>query len=386
MTTKTKIKFDDLKLTAKTLEALSRLNITTPTSVQRRTIPPMLEWRDVICKAPTGTGKTLAFGIPIVEHIDKDCKDLQAVILAPTRELALQIGDDMGNLAVTRPWLETAVIYGGQSINVQTSRLKRKPRIVVATPGRMIDHVKRRNVFLGDVEMLILDEADRMLDMGFIRDVRYLMDRMNRVSQIAMFSATLSRSVMDISYLYQRHAVEITIMEEGLDKPDISEFVMRANGAERIDILAELLQHKEFERTMIFVNMKQSATMVVNKLKAKKLNVCEIHGDVRQKQREKVLSRFRKGNLNVLVATDVAARGLDIDDVDLIVNYDLPNENENYIHRIGRTGRARKKGIALTFLSPTGDARLNEIMRFADSEPDFVETADELIQATAGDS
>jgi len=373
--------FQKMGLSSETLEALDQIKIITPTSVQQRTIVPMLGWHDIIARAPTGTGKTLAFGIPIVEHIEKNRRELQAVILAPTRELAIQIADDLKSLTYNRPWLETVVVYGGQSIRRQMEALKRKPQIVVATPGRLIDMLKRRALRLDLVEMCILDEADRMVDMGFVRDVRFILDKMRRVSQIAMFSATLSRSVMDISYLYQREPVEILVPEEGIDKPDISEFVMRANGAERIDALTELFSAGVFDRTMIFVNMRQSASMVVSKLKAKKIGVDEIHGDIRQNQRERVLSRFRKGNLPVLVATDIAARGLDIDDIDLVVNYDLPTENENYLHRIGRTGRARKKGVALTFLAPTGDQRLHEIMRAVDSEPTFVDNPAALIAA-----
>lgn len=372
--------FDQLPLSLETLDAIDRLGFTRPTSVQQRTIGPMLGWHDIIARAPTGTGKTLAFGIPIVEHLEKGRRELQAVILAPTRELALQIGDDMRMLTVSRDWIETVVVYGGQSIRTQIEALKRKPQIVVATPGRLIDHMRRRTLRVDDVEVCVLDEADRMVDMGFVKDVRFILDRMYRVSQIAMFSATLSRAVMDISYIYQREPVEILVPQEGIDKPDIREFVMRANGAERIDLLASLFADKRVDRTMIFVNMKQSATMVADKLKAKKFDVDAIHGDVRQNQREKVLSRFRKGNLPILVATDVAARGLDIDDVDLVVNYDLPLENENYLHRVGRTGRARKKGMALTFLSPSGDDRLREIMRAVDSEPVFLTEVSDLFK------
>lgn len=370
--------FAELPISEDTKAAIEALGFTEPTSIQQRTILPMLGWHDVIARAPTGTGKTLAFGIPIVEHIEQAQRDVQAVILAPTRELALQIGDDLNQITRTRPWLETVVIYGGQSIRTQITSLRRKPQIIVATPGRLIDHLKRGTVRIDAVEMCVLDEADRMVDMGFVKDVRFILDRMKRVSQIAMFSATLSRAVMDISYLYQREPVEIYVSQEGIDKPDINEYVMRANGVERIQVLTTLFASGQFDRTMIFVNMRQSATMVTNKLKARKLNVDTIHGDISQSQRERVLSRFRKGNLAILVATDVAARGLDIDDVDLVVNYDLPMENENYLHRIGRTGRARKKGIALTFLSPTGDARLQEIMHYVRSEPQFIESVEAI--------
>ncbi|HHV41741.1 MAG TPA: DEAD/DEAH box helicase [Clostridiaceae bacterium] len=353
--------FKDLDLSKETLDVLSRMGISTPSTVQREAIPPMMAWYDVMAKAPTGTGKTLAFGIPIIEHIEKETQATQALILSPTRELALQIGQDLSYLARTRPWIEVVVLYGGQPIRNQMKALRRKPQIVVATPGRLIDHLKRHNLNLNQVEMVILDEADRMLDMGFVRDVRFILDKMPRVSQIAMFSATFSRDVMDISYLYQREPIEIVVEESGKDKPDISEYVLQANGEERIIAIRTILNKADIQRGIVFVNMRQSADMVAKKLRQRKINAAAIHGDIRQQQRERVLSNFRQGKLRVLVATDVASRGLDISNVDIIFNYDLPLENENYIHRIGRTGRAGKSGIAVTFLAPNALERLKEI-------------------------
>lgn len=360
--------FRDLGLSDLTLDVLGRMGITVPTSVQQQAIPPMMRWYDVMAKAPTGTGKTLAFGIPIIEHIEKHRRSLQALILSPTRELALQIGQDLSRFAVNRPWIEVAVLYGGQPIRTQIEALRRKPQIAVATPGRLIDLLRRRSLRLDEVEIAILDEADRMLDMGFIKDVRFILDKMPRVSQIAMFSATFSREVMDISYLYQREPVEIRVEEIGQDKPDIKEYLLPANGAERITAIRKILSLADVKRGIVFVNMKQSADMVVKKLRRLKINAAAIHGDIRQQQRERVLSNFRKGNLRVLVATDVASRGLDIENVDIVFNYDLPLENENYIHRIGRTGRAGKSGIAVTFLSPGGGDRLDTIAQMTGAQ------------------
>lgn len=360
--------FRELGLSDSTLDVLSRMNITVPTSVQQQAIPPMMGWYDVMAKAPTGTGKTLAFGIPIIENIEQHRRALQALILSPTRELAIQIGQDLSHLAITRPWIEIAVLYGGQPIRTQIKALRRKPQIAVATPGRLIDLLRRRSLQLDEVEIAILDEADRMLDMGFIKDVRFILDKMPRVSQIAMFSATFSREVMDISYLYQREPVEIRVEEIGQDKPDIKEYLLPANGAERITAIKKILSLADVKRGIVFVNMKQSADMVVKKLRRLKINAAAIHGDIRQQQRERVLSNFRKGNLRILVATDVASRGLDIENVDIVFNYDLPLENENYIHRIGRTGRAGKSGIAVTFLSPSGEDRLDTIAQMTGAE------------------
>jgi len=368
--------FNEFDLSQPTLEMLSRMGFSKPTTVQLEAIPPMLDWYDVMAKAPTGTGKTLAFGIPLMEHLEKKQRNVQALILAPTRELALQIGEDLSQLAITRPWVEVAVIYGGQSIRTQINTLNRKPQIVVGTPGRLIDMLKRRHLRLDQVESVVLDEADRMLDMGFVNDVRYILDKMPRVSQIAMFSATFSRAVMDISYLYQREPVEIVIEEIGLDKPNINEYVLHANGSERIMAIRKILSKGELKQGIVFVNTKQSADMVAKKLRDKKINAAAIHGDISQNHRERVLSKFRKGNLHVLVATDVASRGLDIDDVDVIFNYDLPLENENYIHRIGRTGRAGKHGIAVTFLSPSGKDRLDEISHMTGAKLKEIEDLD----------
>ena len=368
--------FEQFNLSEPTLEMLSRMGFSKPTTIQLEAIPPMLDWYDVMAKAPTGTGKTLAFGIPIMEHLEKNHRSAQALILAPTRELALQIGEDLSQLAISRPWAEVAVIYGGQAIRTQINTLNRKPQIIVGTPGRLIDMLKRRHLRLGQVESVVLDEADRMLDMGFVSDVRYILDKMPRVSQISMFSATFSRAVMDISYIYQREPVEITIEEKGQDKPNIKEFVLHANGAERIIAVKKILIKAGLNRGIVFVNTKQSADMVAKKLRDDKINAAAIHGDIRQNQRERILSKFRKGNLHILVATDVASRGLDIDNVDVIFNYDLPLENENYIHRIGRTGRAGKHGIAVTFLSPSGEDRLDEIAHMTGAELEEIKNID----------
>ncbi len=368
--------FEQFNLSEPTLEMLSRMGFSKPTTIQLEAIPPMLDWYDVMAKAPTGTGKTLAFGIPIMEHLEKNHRYAQALILAPTRELALQIGEDLSQLAISRPWVEVAVIYGGQAIRTQINTLNRKPQIIVGTPGRLIDMLKRRHLRLGQVESVVLDEADRMLDMGFVSDVRYILDKMPRVSQISMFSATFSRAVMDISYIYQREPVEITIEEKGQDKPNIKEFVLHANGAERIIAVKKILIKAGLNRGIVFVNTKQSADMVAKKLRDDKINAAAIHGDIRQNQRERILSKFRKGNLHILVATDVASRGLDIDNVDVIFNYDLPLENENYIHRIGRTGRAGKHGIAVTFLSPSGEDRLDEIAHMTGAELEEIKNID----------
>lgn len=356
--------FESMNLLPETLSAVKKMGFTTPTSVQRQTIPPMRDWCDVIAKAPTGTGKTCAFGIPIMEHIEPGDQGIQALILSPTRELALQITDDLRDIAAFQPTIRIASIYGGQNINQQMDQLKKKPQIIVATPGRLIDHLQRRSIHLDSVHTVVLDEADRMLDMGFIQDVRKILDRMPKVSQIAMFSATMSRSVMDISWIYQRDAIEITVQEDEGNKPQITQYSIDINGNARVGVIKKLMHEQKLEKVIVFCNTKQMVDVVTKRLNGIGCKADGIHGDIRQSSREKVLHNFRKGNLQVLVATDVASRGLDIDGVDAIFNYDIPLENEHYTHRIGRTGRAKRTGVSYTFTNPITQPQLDEIMRY----------------------
>jgi ATP-dependent RNA helicase DeaD len=365
--------FAGMELSSEILDAVRKMGFSQPTAVQEKTIPPMLDWHDIIAKAPTGTGKTSAFGIPALEHLEPGLHDPQILILAPTRELALQITDEMRDLARFYQDVRIATVYGGQRIDIQLNELRQKPQIVVATPGRLIDHLKRSSIRLGDVHTAILDEADRMLDMGFVRDVRYILDKMPRVSQIAMFSATMSRSVMDISWIYQRDPVEI-VVEATLDnRPQITQYQIEANGPERLRATLKLLEQNEFEKVMVFCNTKYMTEAVSRKLKKAGIKAECIHGDVRQSMREKVIKGFRNGNIRILVATDVAARGIDVDGVEAVINYEIPIENEHYTHRIGRTGRAGRQGVSYTFTSSVHQARLAEIMRYTRTEMELLE-------------
>lgn len=360
--------FDSLQLSDTTREAVQKMGFEEPTAIQTHTIPHMLRWCDVIAKAPTGTGKTVAFGIPIIEHIQDSDQGLQALILAPTRELAIQITDDMIQIASTRPDIRIATLYGGQPISLQITQLHKHPHIVIATPGRLLDHLHRKTMNLRQVHTVILDEADRMLDMGFVRDVRQILDLMPNVSQIAMFSATLSRSVMDISWIYQRDVIEVTVEAEQQNRPQIKQYSIEASGQHRIKIILKLLEDKGYKKALIFCNTKRSVQVVTQQLKRAGCNADCIHGDLRQSQRERVISSFRKNRIRVLVATDVASRGLDIESVDAVFNYDVPEENERYIHRIGRTGRAKKEGVAYTFTNLLNHGQLKEIARLTQSE------------------
>ena len=358
------VRFDTLGLSQEMLRALEKKHYEVSTPIQAGCIPPMLNWQDVTAKAPTGTGKTFAFGIPIIEHIDQDSDQVQAAILAPTRELAMQITSEMRDLAQFRPGVRLVCLYGGQPIGKQIDALKKKPQIVVATPGRLGDHLKRRTVRIDQVQTVILDEADRMLDMGFIHDVTKILDQMKKRKNLGLFSATISREVMDIAWVYQRDAVEITVRADEENKPDILQYRLEVNMSEKVDTVERILEREHLDRVMIFCNTKGNTERVAKLLQMRGVDAQCIHGDIPQEKREKVMARFRRGELRVFVATDVAARGIDVDDVDAVINYDVPDENEYYVHRIGRTGRAKRRGAAYTLVSDyPGLVRLNNIAR-----------------------
>ncbi len=358
------VRFDTLGLSPEVMRALEKKSYQLSTPIQAGCIPPMLDWQDVTAKAPTGTGKTFAFGIPIIEHTDGENDQVQAVILAPTRELAMQITAEMRDLAQFKPGVRMVCLYGGQPIGKQIDALKKRPQIVIATPGRLGDHLKRRTVRIDAVQTAVLDEADRMLDMGFIHDVTRLLDQMKNRKNLGLFSATISREVMDIAWVYQRDAVEITVRPDEENKPDILQYRLETTMDGKVDALAKIMNQEEYDRVMIFCNTKGNTERVTKLLQMRGVDAQCIHGDIPQEKREKVMARFRRGELRVFVATDVAARGIDVDDVEAVFNYDVPDENEYYVHRIGRTGRAKRHGAAYTFVTDyPGMVRLNDIAK-----------------------
>ncbi len=357
-------RYDELGLSPEIMKALDKKGYEVATPVQSGAIPFFLEGKDVIAKAPTGTGKTFAFGIPMVEHCDPAGTDVTQLVLAPTRELAIQIQEELRDLCEFKEGVRTVVLYGGAPIEKQIQQLKKRPQIVVATPGRLMDHMKRRTVRLDHVETVVLDEADRMLDMGFIRDVTRILDQIKSRKNIGMFSATISREVMDISWVYQRDPAEITVQADVQNKPDIDQYRIEVDRGAKAELMVQLLTHGGYERAIAFCNTKNMTDRLAGLLRMSGVKCEAIHGDIQQSSREKTLQRFREGRMQVLVATDVAARGLDIDDVDAVFNYDVPDENEYYVHRIGRTGRAKKHGVAYTFVSGvTEDLRMDNIVR-----------------------
>ena len=360
--------FEDLGLCPQILAALKEEGYEKPSPIQEQAIPPALAGRDVLGCAQTGTGKTCAFAAPILQRLSNkpvSGHPIRALILTPTRELAIQIRDELRDLCAFKEGVRTVCLYGGQPIDKQITQLKKDPQIVVATPGRLMDHVKRRTVRLDKVQTVVLDEADRMLDMGFIKDVTRILDQLKHRRNLGMFSATISREVMDISWVYQRDPVEITVRPVEESKPDITQYRIDLDGREqKLDTIAALITHGEYERAIAFCNTKNMTDRLAGLLKMRGISCEAIHGDIQQRVREKTLQKFREGQLRVLAATDVAARGLDIDDVDAVFNYDVPDENEYYIHRIGRTGRAKRHGVAFSLVSNiTEGIRLDDIQK-----------------------
>lgn len=360
--------FEGLELRPELMRALSSMGFSEPTPIQERAILPLLEGRDVIAKAPTGTGKTCSFGIPLLECYRADCTDIQAIVVCPTRELCIQITDDLQQLAAFMPEIRIVALYGGQPIQRQLAALKKKPTIVVATPGRLIDHMNRGTVWLGNVYTAVLDEADEMLKMGFVRDVRKILNATPRDTQVALFSATISREVMNVAWEYQHDAEEITVEPEGDARPKIAQYVLLAEDAKRPDLLCSLIKVLDLRRVMIFCNRKSTVQWLTKQLQKRELSVDCLHGDIPQSQRNRVMEGFRKGMFTVLVATDVAARGIDVDDVEAVFNYDIPEENEYYLHRIGRTGRAKRHGMAITFATAGDEFRLRDIRKYTHSD------------------
>lgn len=358
------MKYTELNVPAEIHKAVERMGFTELTEVQEKAIPPMLAGRDVIAKAPTGTGKTCAFGIPLILGVQQEKHYPQAVVMAPTRELAQQITEDLRDLAHFYPDIRIVCVYGGANMAKQVEQLKKGPQIVVATPGRLQDHMNRRSIDISHVKDIVLDEADEMLNMGFYKDVRKSLDSIKSKQRLAMFSATISREVMDIGWLYQRDAEEITVQPVLESAPKIDQYMMLTTGRNKLADLTELIIKEGYSRVMVFCNTKYTTAMLSNQLARLNFDVDCLHGDLSQAERNKIMARFKAGELAVLVATDVAARGIDVTDVDAVFNYDVPPSNEYYTHRIGRTGRAKKEGKAYILYMKEERNRVRDMLRY----------------------
>ena len=355
--------FEEMDLSKEVLRAIKDMGFTTPSTVQAKTIPLMMSGADVNAIAPTGTGKTCAFGIPMLEYVQLNEPEVQEVVLAPTRELALQIGDELTKLAKYIKGCRIAVLYGGQPIPKQLAALKRKPQILVATPGRLLDHMNRGNVHLNAVHTMVLDEADEMLNMGFVKDVTRIIEATPDERQMVLFSATTNQDVLTIAWKYQHDPIEVTVEATKQDRPQIAQYVISTEQNKKIDHLLYLLDADVYQRVMIFCNTKFMTDRLTERLKKEGYQAECIHGDVKQSQRNVVMNDFRRGKFPILIATDVAARGIDVDDVEAVINFDLPAENEYYLHRIGRTGRAHKHGVSQE------SVRMDEILKYMIAKP-----------------
>ena len=376
--------FESMDLSREILDAVREMGFAQPSTVQARTIPLMMAGVDINAIAPTGTGKTCAFGIPMLEYVQLKDSRVQEVVLAPTRELALQIGEELTHLAHFIQGVRIAVLYGGQPISRQISALKRKPQIVVATPGRMLDHMQRGNISLRAVHTMVLDEADEMLNMGFVKDVTKIIEATPSDRQLVLFSATTNQDVLTIAWKYQHDPVEITVEATKEDRPQITQYVIATEQPEKNDHLLYLLDADVYHRVMIFCNTKFMTDRLTKILVKEGYDARALHGDITQSARNVVMSDFKRGKFPILVSTDVAARGIDVDDVEAVINYDLPNENEYYLHRIGRTGRAHKHGVSFSLVTFRESVRMDEILKYMLSAPTPLHFEDGVLKREDG--
>lgn len=359
------LSFVDLGLPDAILKAVKDQGFEEPTPIQSLAIPLLRDGKDVIGQAHTGTGKTAAYGIPIIEKVDPAGKQPQALVLCPTRELAIQVSEELRKLAKYRRGIIILPVYGGQPIERQLHALRTGVQVVIATPGRLLDHLDRRSISLQSVRVVVLDEGDEMLDMGFRDDIEAILKKVPRERQTVLFSATMPQQIIDLAAKYLRDPRTIRVMHDQLTVPKIEQSYFEVRESGKLDVLSSLIDLYDPDLTLIFCNTKRRVDELVNHLQARGYLAEGLHGDMSQSQRERVMAKFRSGGIDILVATDVAARGIDVEDIDIVVNYDVPQDPEYYIHRIGRTGRAGKEGRSFLFVNGKELWKLREIQRYA---------------------
>lgn len=358
------LKFEELNVDEKILKAIGDMGFEEASPIQAKAIPVVLEGKDIVGQAQTGTGKTAAYGIPMLQSIDPKLKCVQAVVLCPTRELAIQVADEIRKLAKYMSSIKVLPVYGGQEIVRQIKSLKTGVQIVVGTPGRVMDHMRRKTVKFDKVKMVILDEADEMLDMGFREDMETILTQMPDERQTVMFSATMPKAIMDIARTFQNDAEVIKVVRKELTVENIEQYYFEVRSKNKDEILSRLIDIYNPKLSVVFCNTKKQVDDLISELKGRGYFADGIHGDMKQAQRDRVMNDFRKGKTEILIATDVAARGIDVDDVDIVFNYDLPQDEEYYVHRIGRTGRAGRAGIAFSFVTGKEIYKLKDIERY----------------------
>ncbi len=348
---KKEITFEELKIKKEILKGISDLGYEVPTPIQAQAIPKLYAGKDIIGQAQTGTGKTAAFGIPMLEKVNPRQKTPQILILTPTRELSMQVADEIGKFARHLNGVKSMAIYGGQPINRQIRALRQGVQVIVGTPGRLLDHINRRTLKLDKIIGVVLDEADQMLDMGFLDDIETILKETPDTRQTVMFSATMPREIERIAKNYMKNYEKIKVVHKELTVPATAQYYFEVKPHEKLDALCRILDMENVDLGIIFCRTKRGVDELVESLQSRGHSVEGIHGDLKQSQRDRVMKRFRDGALDLLVATDVAARGIDVDNIDLVINYDIPEDFEYYVHRIGRTGRAGKEGLAYTLVT-----------------------------------
>jgi ATP-dependent RNA helicase DeaD len=359
--------FAELNLSPEIQKAVTEMGFEEATPIQSQAIPHVMAGKDVIGQAQTGTGKTCAFGIPAIEMISTEIKGIQVLVLCPTRELAIQTAEELTNVAKYKRGVKILPIYGGQSIERQIIALKQNPQIIIGTPGRIMDHMRRNTLKLKHLKMLTLDEADEMLNMGFREDIDTILADIPQEKQTIFFSATMPKAILDLTAKYQKEPLLIKVAHTELTVPSIEQYYLEAREATKLDVLARLIDANNYKLSMVFCNTKKRVDDVATHLQSRGYMAEALHGDMNQAQRNKVMTKFRKGLIDILIATDVAARGIDVDDIEAVFNYDIPSDEEYYVHRIGRTGRAGKAGRAYTFVSGRDFYKLKDIQRFTKS-------------------
>jgi len=372
------MKIEELKIDKNILKALQELGFDETFPIQENAIPPMLEGRNVLGQAKTGTGKTAAFGVPMIQNLDPDSGDVEGLVLAPTRELAQQINEDINSYAkYTKVW--ATPVYGGVSLNGQVAQFRKKPTIIVGTPGRIMDHLRRGNLNFRTVKSLVLDEADRMFDMGFYEDIEWILNQLPRHKQVSLWSATFDDRTRNLSAKFMPDYVEVNMSRDEIGVSSIRQLYMVMAHREKQDTLKRLIEYFDISRVIIFCRTKRTVDRLTSDLRRSDIQAEALHGDFTQARRQSVLDGFRNEQFDLLIATEVAARGLDIDDVPFIINYDIPDDPNMYFHRVGRTARAGKKGTAITFVIPDQEDELWRIKAITKTElekfslpPDFL--------------
>ena len=358
------MKFEDLQINDDIKRAVLEMGFEEPSPIQAQSIPVILSGKDVIGQAQTGTGKTAAFSIPLLEMVNPEDKSLQAVVLCPTRELAIQVSSEIRKIGKYMHGVKTLPVYGGQPIDRQIKSLKGGVQVVIGTPGRVIDHINRKTLKLDNVKMVMLDEADEMLDMGFREDIEMILSKTPEERQTTFFSATMPKGILDLTKQYQKDPVHIKVVRKELTVPNIKQYYIETRSSNKLEVLCRLVDVYNPKLSVVFTNTKKGADELVSDLQARGYFADALHGDLKQTQRDIVMDKFRNGTIDILVATDVAARGIDVDDVEAVFNYDLPQDEEYYVHRIGRTGRAGRNGISFSFVFGKDMRKMRDIERY----------------------